>query len=100
MMNANEGPVINLYAPGTASFILPDRKKVTIVQDTDYPQGGLINLHILLEKTSSFVLKLRIPECSKKTILKVNGEEISCNPGSYASITREWKKNDRESKDI
>jgi DUF1680 family protein len=96
MMNSlNEGVAVNLYAPGTASFNLADNKKVTIIQETDYPVTNLVTLNVQPEKTSSFVLKLRIPEWSKQTILKVNGEDVACQPGSYAIIKRTWKKNDK-----
>jgi DUF1680 family protein len=95
MMTDAEGPVINLYAPGSASYLLAGRKKVTITQSTDYPMGGLITFAVQPEKTSSFTVRLRIPEWSKKTVLKVNGQEIPFQSGSYASIQREWKKDDQ-----
>jgi hypothetical protein len=95
MNDLNNGPVINLYSSGTASFKLPSGKNVSIIQETDYPVNNLISLNIQPEITSSFVLKLRIPGWSIQSILKVNGERISCKPGSYASIKRIWNKNDK-----
>ncbi len=95
MNDLKNGPVINLYSAGTASFKLPNGKNVSIIQETDYPVNNLISLIIQPENTSSFVLKLRIPEWSKQSVLKVNGETISCKPGSYASIKRIWNKNDK-----
>ncbi len=95
MNGLNNEPVINLYSAGTASFKLPNGVNVSIIQQTDYPVNNLISLNIQPENTTSFVLKLRIPEWSKQSVLKVNGETISCKPGSYASINRTWKKNDK-----
>ena len=95
MNDLNNGQVINLYSAGTASFKLPNGKNVSIIQETDYPVNNLITLNIQPENASSFALKLRIPEWSKQTVLKVNGETIVCKPGSYASIKRVWKKNDK-----
>ena len=95
MNDLNNGPVINLYSPGTASFKLPNGKSVSIIQITDYPVNNLISLNIQPENASLFALKLRIPEWSKQTVLKVNGETILCKPGSYVSIQRIWKKNDK-----
>jgi uncharacterized protein len=89
------GPVMNLYFAGTASFKLSDGTHVTIVQETDYPVNNLITLDVVPDKATSFELKLRIPEWSKQTILKVNGKTVPCKPGSYARIKRSWKKNDR-----
>ena len=95
MNNLNNGPVINLYSAGTASIKLSNGVNVSIIQETDYPVNNLISLNIQPENTTSFVLQLRIPEWSKQSVLKVNGEIISCKPGSYASIKRTWKKNDK-----
>ena len=95
MNDLNNGPVINLYSAGTASFKLPNGMNVSIIQETDYPVTNLISLNIQPENTSSFLLKLRIPGWSKQSVLKVNGETIPCKPGSYASIKRTWKKNDK-----
>jgi DUF1680 family protein len=95
MKGQNEDLIINLYAPGTASFMLSGKKKVRIIQDTDYPRTNQVNLTVQPEKTSLFALKLRIPVWSKKNVLKVNGEEVECKPGYYVSIKREWKKNDK-----
>ena len=95
MNDVKNGPVINLYSSGTATFKLPDGKNVSIIQETDYPVNNLISLIIQPETSSSFVLKLRIPDWSKQSVLKVNGETIPCKPGSYASVKRTWKKNDK-----
>ena len=95
MNDVKNGPVINLYSPGTASFKLTNGKSVSIIQETDYPVNNLINLNIQPENPSSFALKLRIPAWSKQSVLKVNGETISCKPGTYASIQRIWKKDDK-----
>ena len=95
MNDMNHDVVINLYSPGTVSFKLPDEKNVSVIQETDYPANNLVSLLIQPETASIFSIKLRIPEWSRQTILKVNGESISCKPGSYASIKRVWKKNDK-----
>ena len=62
MSDAAGGPVVNLYAPGTASLILPNGKRLKIVQETSYPVTSLITLTLQPEAPASFVLKLRIPE--------------------------------------
>jgi DUF1680 family protein len=86
--------VVNLYCPGTAAVKLPNGKKLMIVQETGYPVTGLVTLTVQPEEPSSFALKLRIPEWSRQTALKVNGEPVKCQPGSYATIKRKWQAND------
>jgi DUF1680 family protein len=95
MRSVAGGPVVNLYSPGTASLKLPNGKNLNIVQETGYPVTALVTLTLQPEKPSSFALKLRIPEWSKLTVIKVNEEPIKCQPGSYASIERKWKANDK-----
>jgi DUF1680 family protein len=87
--------VINLYSPSTASAKLPNGKQLMIVQETGYPLTGLVTLTVQPEQPSSFALKLRIPEWSRQTALRVNGEPVKCKPGTYASINRRWKANDK-----
>lgn len=100
MSDAEGNPVINLYVRGTASFKLANGKGVKIIQVTDYPTSGSISLDVEPDTASSFALKLRIPQWSQKTILKVNGEAVACTPGSYASIRREWKTGDKVTLDL
>ncbi|MDQ6608291.1 MAG: glycoside hydrolase family 127 protein, partial [Bacteroidota bacterium] len=94
MTTKNNELVINLYSAGSADFKLANNNTVTIVQETSYPINNLINIKIHSQRSSSFTLKLRIPEWSKQTVLKINGKQINSIPGTYASINRTWKEND------
>lgn len=95
MNDLNKEPVINLYSSGSVSFARSEGKQVSIIQETNYPSENRITLHIEPDDPSSFTLKLRIPEWSKQSILKVNGNRIPCKPGTYASIKRTWSKHDQ-----
>ena len=100
-MTSGEGElVMNLYSQGAYSFQLFDGKAVKIIQQTDYPVGGIVDMTVQPQKTSSFTLKLRIPEWSKQTVLKVNGEQVACKPGAYASVSRQWKSGDKISLEL
>lgn len=93
-MNSREGPVINLYNQGEIHFRSPRRKPGTIAIATDYPVSGDIHMKVSLGGTEKFTLKFRIPEWSKATTLRINNQEVSVVPGSYAEITRKWKAGD------
>lgn len=95
VMTAPDGPVVNLYAPGTASVKLPDGAEVKIVQETDYPVGDQIKLTISPAHKQRFTLSLRIPAWSQRTALAVNGETVACAPGKYAKLDREWTPGDQ-----
>lgn len=95
VMTAKTGPVINFYAPGTATAKLDDGTEVKLLQETGYPVEDQITLNVSPARKTRFTLRLRIPAWSKKTVLTVNGEAVACEPGSYAMLDREWSENDR-----
>ena len=94
VMTAQNGPVVNLYAPGTATVLLAGGAQVRIVQETDYPVGDQVKLTISPDRKLRFMLQLRIPAWSQRTTLSVNGESIPCESGKYAKLDREWAPGD------
>lgn len=94
VMQSKTGPVINLYSKGTWSHKLENGTAVKITQETDYPVNNKILIYIDLPKPARFTVSLRIPAWSKNTAILVNDEKIECRPGTYAFISREWKKGD------
>ena len=92
-MRDREGPVVNLYAPGSATITLPSGVRVEIEQQTDYPITGTIHLTVRPDRRrATFPLKLRIPAWSAQSRLTVNGKDagIALLPGTYATVTRHW----------
>ncbi len=94
VMRAESGPVINLYSSGTWNYQENNGLEVKIVQETGYPENKDILIRIDQQEPRRFTVSLRIPAWSKNTLILVNDEEIDCAPGTYASITREWKPGD------
>lgn len=94
IMNSESGPIINLYNQGEAKVQISNKKHVDLKIETDYPISGNITVKVTPESPNDFTLKLRIPEWSKNTVLKVNGKPIKVVPGSYAEINRKWSKGD------
>jgi len=95
IMNSESGPIINLYNQGEAKVQISNKKHVDLKIETDYPISGNITVKVTPESPNDFTLKLRIPEWSKTTVLKVNGNPVDVVPGSYAEINRKWSKGDR-----
>lgn len=95
VMAADDGAVVNLYAPSTASLELTGGVLVKIAQETDYPVGGEVKLTISPARKHRFNVRLRIPAWSKDTVVSVNGESIPCEAGTYARLDREWSDGDR-----
>ncbi len=94
VMNSKEGPAINLYNQGEIDFRTPKGRAGKINIITDYPVSGKIKVAVDLKNSEEFVLKVRIPEWSTKTILMVNNEAFEATPGTYAEIDRKWQPGD------
>lgn len=90
VMRDSEGPVVNLYNPGSATVAGIAQLSI----DTRYPIDGNIRIEVTPAVAKTFALKLRIPAWSADTSLKVNGRTVPVRPGSYARIERSWKRGD------
>ena len=103
---------INLYISSNADIIV-NQKKIEIIQQTDYPWDGKINIIVNPEKKTIFTLKLRVPgwarnevvpgdlykyidENPEKVSLLVNGkDENGVLDKGYIEITRKWTRGDK-----
>ena len=95
VMASDNGPVINLYFPGSATITLNSGNNVEIVQETDYPFVGEVRLLVTPEQQEHFSLRMRIPEWSRSIgNVKVNDEDYTAKPGTYTVIDRTWKQGD------
>jgi DUF1680 family protein len=92
-----DGVVVNLYESGAAKLNLRDQNVVTLTTETGYPSDHRVLIKVSPAEKNSFAVKLRIPEWSKETSVKVNGTKVEAKPGAdgYASIKRKWKDDDR-----
>lgn len=104
---------VNLFASGKAS-VLAGGKSVEIIQETQYPRNGTVNIDVMPEKTHRFTLNIRIPGWTgngdatpgglyryldrqvdaPKILLNGKPADYKMNKG-YAEITRKWNKNDK-----
>ena len=89
VMKAADGPVVNLYNAGTVAMKSPENKDLKLQLATDFPQSGNVQIIVNPSETEKFNLKLRIPEWSENTVIKVNGETLGkVSPGTYFDILR------------
>jgi uncharacterized protein len=93
--------MVNLYTPSTAKEILLTPKdkslRLTLRQETDYPNSGKVTLVVDPSRECTFSLHLRIPGWCPRATASVNGvsQEGPFKLGSYATLTRQWKAGDR-----
>lgn len=88
-MQSADGPVVNLYAPGSAQV-----GSVQLEITGDYPVSEQVEIKVTPARTEEFTLSLRIPAWSERTQLKVNGKDLPVTPG-YTKVRRTWRKGDR-----
>ena len=102
---------VNLYMNNSAHVDL-NGEHINIVQVTDYPWSGKIEIKVDPEKAKKFSLMVRIPGWAdnkalptdlykfksvdpEKITIKINGTVSKVNlKDGYAIVTREWKKGD------
>lgn len=94
----DKGIWCNMYGGSELETKLAGGDKVKLVQTTDYPWEGNVQLTIeVAPKKKAFSLFMRIPEWCEKATLTVNGESVntSLKANTYAEINRVWKKGDK-----
>ncbi|MBX2963648.1 MAG: glycoside hydrolase family 127 protein [Cyclobacteriaceae bacterium] len=72
-------------------------KKVTIRQQTNYPEEQGTSIFIETDEPQSFTVKIRYPYWAQSGVsIKVNEEPVavSQSPGSFITLNRKWKSGD------
>ncbi|WP_163325455.1 glycoside hydrolase family 127 protein [Draconibacterium mangrovi] len=91
-----KGVFVNLYVGSTATMDV-EHTKLELIQNTNYPWNGKIELEIQPEKETDFPLYLRIPGWCKCFSLSVNGQKQNAakQENGYVALERSWKKGDK-----
>ena len=82
------------YAPCEVKACVRGGAKVAVVVSTDYPFHDSIRMTIQTLTPVHFPISLRIPRWVELPIVKVNSGLISAEPGTFKTISREWKDGD------
>jgi hypothetical protein len=108
----NNDVYVNLFISGTGNLMV-NNKSVKITQQNNYPWEGALAFTIDPATSMDMNLKIRIPgwaqdqampsdlysyeqSTAKKIEIKVNGKPVDYQmKNGYATISREWKKNDK-----
>jgi len=102
---------LNLFVGSTSTIDLP-ATKVELIQKTDYPWSGVVDVAVNPHKLTNFALHIRIPgwavnqpvpgdlytysdQTSKKMVILLNGKPTKYRmEKGFAIIQRNWKKGD------
>ncbi|WP_340114597.1 glycoside hydrolase family 127 protein [Maribellus mangrovi] len=91
-----KGVFVNLYVGSTAEMKVGNTKLV-LVQHTNYPWDGNIEMEIKPDNEAIFPVNLRIPGWCNSFSLSVNGnkQKVSKQENGYVAMERNWKKGDK-----
>jgi hypothetical protein len=93
--DAHDGLVAAAYAPCEVRTTLRGTS-VHIIEETEYPFRGKVQLTVSPAAPIEFPLQLRIPAWADGATISVNGRiEPHPSAGSFALIERTWKSGDR-----
>ena len=89
------GIYVNLYLPSSVHWV-QDGVKVSLAQNGEYPFENSISFEVILSQPKEFALNLRIPEWAQSARIEVNGRRWpgSPAPGTFATISRQWRNGD------
>lgn len=94
----DEGLAVNQYMNGEAEFEVAGQLRVKLKQTTNYPWDGRIELEVDPERTSKFVIRLRVPGWCRGYRLMIGGRSLSgaeaLTDRGYLVLDREWSQGD------
>ena len=96
------GVWVNLYGASTLDTTLPGGEPVRLVQRTDYPWDGAVEIAFERAPGRAFAVNLRIPGWARGASIRVNGRRagVEAEPGTYARLERTWAAGDRVEIDL
>ncbi len=89
-----KGIYVNLFGESDSEITLSSGNKIKIIQKTNYPFDGKVEIDILCKKEEKFSIFLRIPVWSDKTEIKT-GKEIYKPESGYYEIKKKWEKRNK-----
>jgi DUF1680 family protein len=97
LMRDPEGWIVNWFGPAKLAGNAPGMGRIAIEVVSHYPREGSIRMTIRRsnDRVGPFAIKLRIPQWSRATTIRVNGEKVAyVARGKYLSLEREWNDGD------
>jgi DUF1680 family protein len=92
---SKDGLYLHLYDNSQLDWHLEDGTGLKIVQKTNYPWDGVVNITVTPAKPAEFTFYLRIPGWSEGTQVIVSGNPVSgVTPGQYLALRRRWSSGD------
>jgi DUF1680 family protein len=93
---AQDGVYITLYNDSELNWRLQDGTALRLIQTTNYPWDGSVNITVYPAKTTQFALHVRWPAWASSFEVSVNAEKVAGDfeAGKFATLTRTWRPGD------
>ncbi|HET6181848.1 MAG TPA: glycoside hydrolase family 127 protein [Candidatus Sulfotelmatobacter sp.] len=92
---SNDGVYVHLYDNSQLDWHLEDGTGLKVVQKTNYPWDGNVEITVTPAQPSEFTLYLRIPGWADHPQVIVNGKPLpGAKPGEYLAVRRPWSPGD------
>jgi uncharacterized protein len=92
---SRDGLYVHLYDNSQLDWHLEDGTGLKVVQKTNYPWDGNVEITVAPAKATEFAFYLRIPGWSDGTQVQINGSPVSgATAGEYLSMQRRWSPGD------
>ncbi|WP_205514452.1 beta-L-arabinofuranosidase domain-containing protein [Longitalea arenae] len=97
MATPDNGLAAQLYIAGDVTAKVGDGTNLTLTTETHYPFEEAIAITVKTPKAVSFPLYLRIPAWCTNAAISINGKPaaVKTTPGTYVSLSRNWKNGDK-----
>jgi uncharacterized protein len=90
-----DGLYVHLYDNSVLDWHLEDGTGLKVVQKTNYPWDGGVDITVSPAKPAEFTFYVRIPGWSNGTQVSVNGKGVSgVSSGAYLALKRRWAAGD------
>lgn len=95
VMSMEDGLAVNFFVGETYELKTPKGKKLTVIQNTDYPVSGNVDIAFAFEGNEEMSIRLRIPAWSKINKVTVSNKDVTgIVPGKYVELKKVWSSKD------
>lgn len=85
---------VNLFVNSTVKYEHTLKGAVEIIQETEFPMSGKVQIKFKMENKRYIELYIRIPEWAEGATVTEKGVKYVAVPGAYCPIARKWKEGD------
>jgi DUF1680 family protein len=92
---SEDGIYVHFYDNSELNWHLDNGTGIKVVQKTNYPWDGGVDITVTPEKPSEFTFYVRVPGWADHSQVTVNGRAFpGATPGAYLPIKRQWSPGD------